>query len=232
MVCGRSLRFLNIPFVLFGLLGGGTLLYFTEVQIEAIKPSHQQIQELSLLPSGEVLKPFVLGYDQVVADLIWLQVIQVVGEKEGVPPEGYRWIDHALDVLTTLDPKFDYAYQFGGVILSELGRLPEESNRLLQKGADLNPTVWQIPFYMGFNYFFHLKDYQHAATRMSIAAQLPGSPQYLPRLAARLFVQAKDPQTAIAFLQGMILATKDETVRKSLLKRIEEIRSGAAQGIR
>lgn len=196
-----------------------------------MKPPHQEVQALSFLPSGEVLKPLVLGYDQVVADLIWLKVIQVVGEKRGISPEGYLFIAHAIDVLTTLDPKFDYAYQFGGVILSELGHLPAESNRLLQKGADANPIIWQLPFYMGYNYFFHLKDYHHAAEKMAIASRLPESPEWLPKLTSRLFVQANDPEVAIAFLQGMILETRDEKVRESLLKRIEEIRAGEIKGI-
>ncbi|MEK7279179.1 MAG: tetratricopeptide repeat protein, partial [Nitrospirota bacterium] len=71
------------------------------------------------LPKGEYLKPAALGYDQLVADIVWLQAIQVIGDKR-ISEEGYNWIYHALDVVTTLNPKMDYAYQVGGIVLSAL----------------------------------------------------------------------------------------------------------------
>ncbi len=69
------------------------------------------LQELSQLPRGEYLKPALLGYHHLGADLIWLQMLQMLGKRKNSADE-YTWLYHALDVITTLDPH--YAYYVGG----------------------------------------------------------------------------------------------------------------------
>lgn len=182
----------------------------------------QKIEEFILLPKGEYLKPLVLGYEQLIGDIIWLRAIQVVGDKV-VTPIGYDWAYHALDVITTLDPKFSYAYQLGGVNLSVLGNRPDLSNLLLEKGMKENPDVWQIPFYIGYNNFFYLNNFKSAAEYMAKASELPGHPAYLPKLAARLYVHAGDPDVALEFLTRIYKETEDENVKTTLEKRIKEV---------
>ncbi len=174
------------------------------------------------LPKGELIKPFVMGYDQLTADLIWLQAIQVIGEKS-VTPDGYQWIYNSLDVVTTLDPKFAYAYQLGGVVLSVLGKAPDKSNELLLKGLAENPQVWQIPFYIGFNNFFYMNDYKKAAEYMAKASELPGHTEELAKLAAKLYVQAGDPTVALEFLTRLHQDSHDEKVRAGLEQRIIDV---------
>src|SRR3989337_3490706 len=196
-------------------------IYIVQHQIAGYKETDKKIEKFVTLPNGEYLRPVVLGYEQLAADIIWLQAIQVIGE-DTVTPGGYDWIYHALYCVTALDPKFDYAYQLGGVTLSVLGKAPEKSNLLLLKGMKENPDVWQIPFYSGFNHVFYLNDYKTAAEYMAKASGLPGHPEYLPKLAARLYVQAGNPDTALEFLSRMYRETKDEKVRASLEYRIKE----------
>src|SRR6185295_8704581 len=93
---------------------------------------------LSFLPKGGILKVAVLGYRQLAADLLWLQVVQHIGSRRQTP-ENYLWIYHATDTLTDLDPKFAYAYQAVGSVLGVWGNLPRESVALLQKGLAHNP---------------------------------------------------------------------------------------------
>src|SRR3972149_718121 len=197
-------------------------IYFVQHQIAGYKGIEKKIEEFVTLPRGEYLKPAVIGYEQLVADIIWLKAIQVIGE-DTVTPGGYDWVYHALDVVTTLDPKFAYAYQLGGVTLSVLGKAPEKSNLLLIKGMRENPEVWQLPFYVGFNNFFYLNDYGSAAGYMAKASELPGHPEYLPKLAARLYVQAGDPDVALEFLTRFQKETEDENVRVALEQRIKEV---------
>ena len=210
------------PFVIPVIAALAFSIYIVQNQIAGYKGIEKKIEEFVTLPRGEYLKPAVIGYEQLAADIIWLQTIQVIGE-DTVTPNGYDWIYHALDVVTTLDPKFAYAYQLGGVTLSVLGKAPEKSNMLLLKGMKENPDVWQIPFYIGFNNFFYLNDYGRAAEYMAKASELPGHPAYLPKLAARLYVQAGDPDVALDFLLRMYKETADEKVRATLGERIKEV---------
>lgn len=197
-------------------------IYIVQRQLSIYKGMEKKIEGFAALPKGEYLKAAVMGYEQLTADIIWLQVVQVIGDKT-VTPDGYEWIYHALDVVTTLDPKFDYAYQLGGVALSVLGKAPEKSNALLLKGMRENPDVWQIPFYIGFNNFFYLNEYGKAAEYMARASELPGHPEYLPKLASRLYVQAGDPDVALDFLLKMYKESGDEKVRVTLDRRIKEV---------
>jgi hypothetical protein len=42
-------------------------------------------------------------------------------------------------------------------------------------------------------------------------------------LTARLYAKGKDPQTAILFLKGVYLSTKDEKMREKITERIAEM---------
>lgn len=182
----------------------------------------QTREQLRLLPHGEVLKPALLGFHHLGADVLWLHLVQVLGQRD-VPPSDYEWAYHALDVITTLDPHYAYAYDAGGVVLAELAERVNWSNELLKKGLAANPEAWRLAFQLGFNHFFHLHDYQAAADYMAIAARLPGRPAYVPELAARLYVEAKNPDLALQFLASVRAANHDPQILAALDRRHDEV---------
>src|SRR5581483_3943749 len=214
----------------FGIFLLGIVIYLTQLQIDRSTDLNQKIESLIHLPKGEYLKVAALGYDQLLADLLWLRVIQIVGERT-VNNTAYEWVYHALDVVTTLDPKFAYAYEMGGVTLCTLANQPEKADALLSKGVKENPEVWQLPFYLGFNEFFYLNDYKSAAEHMTQAAKIPGRPDFVPKLASRLLVQGGEPLTAVEFLERTVAQTRDEKVKEALRHRMEEILAGELKGI-
>jgi tetratricopeptide (TPR) repeat protein len=183
--------------------------------------SQPKLQQLTYLPGGEYLRMASLGYRELAADLLWLEAIQVMGEKKLSVEDGH-WLYHAVDRITTLDPKFVRAYEAGSHALCILVLLPEESNRLLEKGMRHNPQEWMLPFLLGINYYFELGDDEKAAEAMAKAAGLPGAPERLMSLAAKLFVSAKSPQQAVELLAKAYEETSDENVRRMLEVRLKE----------
>ena len=181
-----------------------------------------QIEGLAQLPKGEYLKPALLGFHHLGADILWLRLIQVIGKKQNSADE-YEWMYHALDVITMLDPQYAYAYYAGGIILGDLANRPDLSNRLLEKGADANPAVWNIPFLLGYNYYFLIGDPAKGAEYIMQAARLPDGPFYLPGLATRMAAEAGNPDTALAFLEARLLETQDPQTRESLANRVKEV---------
>ena len=181
-----------------------------------------QIEGLAQLPKGEYLKPALLGYHHLGADILWLRLIQVIGKKQNSADE-YDWMYHALDVITTLDPQYAYAYYAGGVILGDLANRPDLSIRLLEKGVTANPDVWNIPFLLGYNYYFLLGDPAKGAEYIMEAARRPDGPSYLPGLATRMAAEAGSPDTALAFLEARLLETQDPQTRESLANRMKEV---------
>ena len=181
-----------------------------------------QIEGLAQLPKGEYLKPALLGYHHVGADILWLRLVQVVGKKRNSADE-YEWMYHALDVITTLDPQYAYAYYAGGVILGDLANRTDLSNRLLEKGVNANPDVWNIPFLLGYNYYFLLGDPAKGAEYIMEAARLPDGPSYLPGLATRMAAEAGSPDTALAFLEARLRETQDLEMREVLANRMKVV---------
>jgi tetratricopeptide (TPR) repeat protein len=181
-----------------------------------------QIEGLAQLPKGEYLRPALLGYHHLGADILWLRLIQVIGKKRNSADE-YEWIYHALDVITTLDPQYAYTYYVGGVILGDLANRMDLSNRLLEKGFNANPDVWNIPFLLGYNYYFLLGDPAKGAEYIMKAARLPDGPSYLPGLATRMAAEAGNPDTALAFLEARLRDTHDPEMREVLANRMKEV---------
>jgi tetratricopeptide (TPR) repeat protein len=206
-------------FLFLSLLGG---VFLTQIYSDMSSPKMSRAESFISLPKGELLKIMSLGYSAVLSDLLWLEVVQALGEKQQTS-KGFEWIYYATDVVTTLDPKFEYSYQIVGVALASLGKQYGLSNQILLKGIKNSPEDWRIPFYLGFNYFYYLKDYEKASLYISRAATLPGHSPYLPSLAARLYVEAKNPDLAIDFLKELYRQSGDENTRRQIDNKIREV---------
>lgn len=205
-LCGLSL-----------LAGASGLLHVLDHERNAVARAEQ----LAYLPKGEYLKLAVLGYRQVVADLIWLQAVQHIGAKRDTQL-GYQWTYHAVDVLTDLDPTFVPPYQATGLFLGVLVGRQKEGLAILSKGIRHNPLVWQLPFLAGYVSYYELCNPVAGGEYLRIAAQVPGAPAYLPQLAARMTVESGDPTAALEFLDHFSRSVTDERVREALVERMKE----------
>lgn len=204
-------------------LWGSTVLL--QQRIDLRRGAFQKIESFYYLPSGDYLRMVSLEFKEATADLLWFRALQFVSGKDP-SGRGYDWFYQVMDRATDLDPKFAYAYQVGGITLSVLSDHVDLSNALLEKGVRNNPDDWQIPFNLGFNYMYHLKDNLKAAQYMERAARIQGSPKYLPTLAARLYHKVGEKQTALIFLEGIYRSTQDEKMKERIAQRIEEIMKG------
>jgi hypothetical protein len=209
--------------IMFGLfVVCGAMMIMLASKLEERRPPSARAEELSYLPNGSYLRIAALGYDQLVADLLWLKVVQHYGNGEETA-EGFRWAYHAVDVLTDVDPAFTFAYQATGVMLTVYGHLPVESAAILAKGIRNNPGVWELPFFLAYDYYYELHQPKMAAEYLRMAAELPNAPEYLPKLAARMTVESGDSEAALEFLQRIYQQTKNETLRQALELRMREV---------
>lgn len=199
-------------------------IYSIQVHIDN---SYQQDREerLLYLPSGKFLKPACLGFESLVADLLWIKAIGYFGGHY-LTDRSYKWLYHILDLLTTLDPLFRYPYEFGGVVLSIEGGNPEQGTLLMEKGIIHHTEYWRLYFYLGFNYFYYHKDFKTASRYITKAAQLPGHPAYLPKLAASLLTSSGEKNTALSFLRQLYENTEDEWLKHQIKEKIDEILAG------
>ena len=212
----------HLMFIVWVLIALGAV-----VSLQYVLDQHQDLaalqrEDLAHIPRGEYLKPVLLGYQHFGADVLWLRMVQVLG-KTRQTSDDFEWFYHALDVVTSLDPLYTYAYQVGGIVLTETAHRVDLSNSILRKGLGSNATAWWLPFNLGYNYFFYVGDAKRAADYMAQAAQLPGRPDYVPGLATRMYAEAGSPDVALDFLEAMWRQTKDERIKQELEMRIKEL---------
>jgi hypothetical protein len=209
-----------VTLIAFSLLGCIVILQRNlDLRIDA---HAAKIEELAQLPRGEYLKPAMLGYQHLGADVLWLRLLQVVGKKKNTADE-YEWLYHALDVVTTLDPQYAYAYYVGGVVLTNYANRVDLSNRLLEKGHRENPAEWNLPFLLGYNHYFILGNAPKGAAYIARAARTSGAPDFLPGLATRMHAEAGNPEVALQFLEALWKENPDLVVREKLETRAKEV---------
>ncbi len=182
----------------------------------------EKIEELSQLPRGEALRPALLGYHHLGADILWLRTLQVLGKKKNSIDE-HVWLYHAMDVITTLDPLYAYVYYVGGVVLTDMASRVDLSNQLLEKGHAANPNEWNLPFLLGYNHYFVLGDPAMGADYIGRAARTPGGPGFLPGLATRMYAESGNPDVALELLEAVRRENPDVAAREKLKERASEV---------
>ena len=165
---------------------------------------------------------FAFGFRNVLADIVWLQAVQVAGNLKITPAE-YDRLYVLLNVEADLDPKFEMPYLLGGLVLGESPQHGRESLRVFQRGRVTHPSDWRFPFYIGFTHYFSLGDAMAGGRAMAEAARLPGSPAYLPGLASRMLSEAKEPEVALALLEPIVKQESDPARRAVLERRMREV---------
>ncbi len=213
-------------FITVLMVGLALSIHVTQDRLDDMNLRLTSMDVYMYIPSGEFLKPFTLGYRQIVADFFWIKAISYFG---GELKSGghYLWLYHILDLVTTLDPQFTWPYYFGGMILSLEAKQVENSNAILKKAMRYHPDVWKFPFYLGFNYWYHYDDPVTAASYIEIAARLPGAPAYLRTFPATLYSRGGRLETAITFLEEMENTAQDPHVKDQIRKKIAKLMSTA-----
>jgi hypothetical protein len=181
------------------------------------------------LPSGKFIEQTSLGYREVAADWVWFQAVQYFG--------GYAKSEHDLayfngliDIVTDLDPHFDFAYIFGAVVMSQdMGDL-ERGVEILKKGMRENPTAWKYPFEIGFLYYVGSRDAERAARYFELAAKLPGGGSRARRFAAFVHSKAGHEETSIRMWEELARESDEPYMREMAERYIEKLRGNAPEG--
>ena len=190
-------------------------------QLDRERMPHERMKEkLIYIPDAKIVKTASLGFHAALADIMWVRAIVYFGGHY-LTDKDYTWLYHLLDVTTSLDPKNLLAFRFGGSLLALEQNDVDRSIALLKKGIQENPDAdWRLYFLLGFNYFYFLEDHATAAKYLEKASRIPGHPDYLPRLAAKMYARSEKLDTAIDFLKEMYEQNGDENAKSAILGRL------------
>ena len=150
---------------------------------------------LLYVQSPALAQRIALSYDSLLADVYWIRALQHYGRTKlgDEATSRYELLYPLLDLTTSLDPRFDIAYRFGAIFLSEAppegpGR-PDQAIALLQKALRAQPDRWQYAGDIGFVYYFWVKDYERAAEWFRRARAMPNGPEWMAAMAATVLAE-------------------------------------------
>jgi hypothetical protein len=188
--------------------------------------------------NGESVGRMALSYKSLLADIYWIRAVQYFGSTRiearndaagGAPTKvgGYDLLYPLLDVTTSLDPAFNIAYRFGSIFLAEEypmgpGR-PELAVKLLDKGFAANPRKWQYVYDKAFVYSWALHDSKQSAHWFSEAAKVPGSPEWMPGMAAFMLEQGGDRRSSRVLWQQIHDSAEHQYVRDNATFHLEQL---------
>jgi hypothetical protein len=213
-----------IPFFLILSLGG----YFLIQQNLTVKRENYLNQSyMGYTMPSKISGLAALEFKGILSDFLFLKVSTFLGDKfikrEMLADKHADYIYNSVDVITDLDPWFWDAYLFADLLLTWDFKKIDMANKLLFKAREYRTTDFKVPYYIGFNYFYFLKDNMNGAKYMMEAARLPGSPTWLNGLAARLSVYQNQYKPAIMFLGETLKKTQNPALAKQIETRLNTL---------
>jgi len=180
--------------------------------------------------SPEVMSRAALSYRLLLADAYWIRALQHFGRARQSHDAGqhYDLLYPLLDLTTSLDPKFNVAYRFGSIFLTEPppggpGR-PDLAIALLKKGLAAQPRRWEFAQDIGFVYY-RQRDYAAAADWFGRAAAIPDAPAWLQPLEAVTRTRGGDRATARRLWSELMkgAGAEDEWLRNESARRLRQL---------
>jgi len=196
-------------------------------------------EEAKNIPKGEdtayvmpasILRITALEFHGLASDVLFLKSLVFLGstferkEEPRVKPWEWQWLYHVLDTSVSLDPYFLDPYNFGNANLTWGGGLIHEANALLEKGSRYRSWDFLLPFYIGFNDFYFLGDYEKASESLMEASRRPGASPLYADLAVRMAYKERRTENAIAFQEYILDHTEDQQLRKDYETRLNALR--------
>ena len=198
-----------------------TVYTFAFTHVKSYREGLRKGEPLLYLPPEEILQIVSLDYKNLVSELLFFRAIVYFGDRlETRIMPNWHWIHKALDASTYLDPYNIDSYYFAEAVLAWDAKMPKEANTLLERGAKFRNWDWYIPFFMGFNSFYFLKDNKEAAKWFSEAAKI--NKEVAP-IAAKFYYKINETAFAIAFLKQMYEDAQNENVKRSIAIRLDAL---------
>jgi hypothetical protein len=214
------------------LLAALPVLFAVAVGLQVLRdrdrPRYEPPPGMLWLRSGEAVKRMALGYDAILSDLYWMRAVIYYGgqQLDSSKAPNYDQLYPMLDLVTTLDPRFNIAYRFGAIFLAEAypagpGR-PDLAIALLERGIE-RTGKWEYMHDIGFVHYWWRRDYPRAAEWFKRAAAVPGSPEWLAPLAATTLAVGGDRQSSRMMWQQLLNSADAEWLRGNAEFRLSQL---------
>ncbi len=201
------------------------LTHLAQRSVDEIRHEAALNTDLLFRPSPVSFELATLGYDEPVADLLWVRAILMFGERHdtGFEPAYGSWLGGLFEAIVALDPTWRTPYYYGGTMLRSIGAI-DESDRIFHLAMEAFPDRSYYPFALGMNYYLHRGDPHTAARWITEAASRPDAPAWYRVAAAGLLARKDLIPVAIRFLEEQLETTSDPVLVEMIEGRITSLR--------
>jgi hypothetical protein len=186
-------------------------------------------EKLGYTPQGKFYKIALGEFRWFVGQyLAFKSIIYYGGNVENIKRGRYKNVEYynlyrTIETAALLNPYHEDTYYFVQASFTwEIGRI-NEVNAILKYMMKYRTWDYKIPYFLGFNYAYFLKDYKTAAHYYKIASEISGTPLFT-NLAARFFYEGGETELGISHLEAMIKITRKESVKKIYETRLEALK--------
>jgi len=214
-------KILIIPIIL--ILWAGT--YFASRPLSAEKSKDFWVKErLTAVISSPDIIPYLLGFESVFANYLWIKTMLYVGENLVGDNDG-EWLKEMIKAVNMLNPSFYPSYEFAALMLPEITGDWEAARLILENGIPHIEGAKSrfMYFYLGWIYYSRYQDFTRAADLFAYAGKDPRSPPHWARLSATMLSEAGKTEQGIIFLLDLYESSDEPRVRKSLREKIIEL---------
>ncbi len=187
--------------------------------------------KLGYIPTGKIMKMALGEFRWLLGEYYTFKAITYYGDIKPKAMSGkeveieYYNLYKIIEASIILNPYHEDAYYFAQAAFTWDIRRIREVNALLSYAFRYRSWDFKIPFFLGFNYSYFLKEYEKAAMYYKRAAEISKNP-FFAGLASKYFYESGHTELGIIFLKYMINGIKKESIKKIYQKRLK-----ALQGI-
>jgi tetratricopeptide (TPR) repeat protein len=205
---------------LFALIAG---FLFSSAKVHGYRGNlpAEQLRAEALMVDPTLLKIISGEFKGLMADYLNLKAAVFKGGAHETTEEDWVAMYTLFKQSIELDPYFFHTGYYTQGMMAWRKGMHEKAIEILKIHADHRHWDWEPKFYLGFDYFYYLKDNETGAHYMRAASKLEGAPPLVLRLAARLMQRSGQTLTAIAFLKSMIERAEDEDIKENLIQRLK-----------
>lgn len=183
-------------------------------------PINVSMQNKAININQNILSIFHLGEKRFISSLLWIKTLLDSDEEHYKKKDKNSWMFLRFNSIIDLEPKFYFAYFFGGRYLSIVKDDPAGAEVIQAKGLNLFPNDFWLNYDAGYNYYFELGEAEKAIKLYETIVLYPEVKKYtpyLPSVLGRLKASEGDLTSAYELLLKMYQSESNE--KETALKR-------------
>ena len=171
------------------------------------------------VPALDYLRVVSGSYRSFAADIFYIRGVLAIAEKVKGRNAWVNWVQKNFELAVRLDPKLIQGYFFAGAVIGKDKLGINKGIKFLKRGIKRNPDEWELPYWLGFNYY-QLGDYLKAVAYYRRASNLPGAPEFLKSIQPMLYYKGRRADLGIIYLEGLLKSVKEKRQLKWVKKKI------------